>query len=78
MRNLSMEKGYLVLPALPMSVAISPFPVAHLPIFFDQTGGSCMMYLPQNKSDALLSLEFTQKNADQKLRRLARPIRPAR
>jgi len=78
MRKPIIEKGSLVLPALPMSIATSVFPVAHFPVFFDQTGGSCMMYLRQKKSDALLSLEFTQKNADQKLRRLAQPSRPVR
>lgn len=64
---LSMKKQVLrkddwLLPPLPMSIAAKALPVANLPIVFDQTGGSCMMYWRQKGS--VLSLEFTRGNTD--------------
>ena len=53
-----------VLPPLPMSVATKELPVGNLPVVFDQTGGSCMMYWRQKDSNPLLSLEFTRENTD--------------
>jgi hypothetical protein len=67
-----MEKGYWVLPPLPTSVATQALREGEFPFFFDHTGGSCMMYWSQKKSDTVLSLEFTKENgenADQPLRR---------
>jgi hypothetical protein len=52
------------LPPLPMSVTTSTLRVGNFPVSFDQTGGSCMMHWRQQKSDILLSLEFTVKNTD--------------
>jgi len=52
------------LPPLPMSATASSLHIGNFPVSFDQTGGSCMMHWSQEKSDILLSLEFTEKNAD--------------
>ena len=52
------------LPPLAISVAKKALPVDSLPIVFDQTGGSCMMYWKQGDSVPLLSLEFTRENTD--------------
>ena len=52
------------LPRLPMSTTTSTLPVGNTTISFDQTGGSCMMHLGSEKSNTLLSLEFTEKNTD--------------
>jgi hypothetical protein len=49
---------------LPMSVTTSRLRGRNFPVSFDQTGGSCMMYWSREKSDVLLSLEFTERNAD--------------
>jgi hypothetical protein len=46
-----------------MSATTSALPIEGFPVSFDQTGGSCKLYWSQ-KSDTLLSLEFTEKNAD--------------
>ena len=63
MKKTIMKKGLWVLPPLPMSVATSS-PTSDFPVFFDHTGGSCMMYWSEKKSDVVLSLEFTKENAD--------------
>lgn len=55
-------KGLLIL-SPPMSVTTSA-PIEDPEVSFDHTGGSCMMHLSQKKSDTVLSLEFTAKNAD--------------
>jgi hypothetical protein len=68
-----MEKGNWVLPPLPMSVATPALRGGDFPVFFDHTGGSCMMYWSEKKSDTVLSLEFTKENAD-----LPRRISPRR
>jgi len=64
MRKQFLKTGDWVLPSLPMSVATKPLPVGSLPVIFDQTGGSCMMYWRQKDSNSLLSLEFTRENTD--------------
>jgi hypothetical protein len=63
MRNA--EKGQSSdLPPLPMSVTTFTSPVGNVRISFDQTGGSCMLHWASEKSNMLLSLEFTEKNTD--------------
>lgn len=59
-----LKRGVWMLPPLPMSVRAKALPVDGLPIVFDQTGGSCMMYWRQSDSAPLLSLEFTRENTD--------------
>lgn len=59
-----LKRGVWMLPPLPMSVATKALPLDGLPIAFDQTGGSCMMYWRQGDSAPLLSLEFTRENTD--------------
>jgi hypothetical protein len=54
----------VALPSLPMSVTKSTVGVGNFPVSFDQSGGSCMMHWNQEKSAALLSLEFTERNTD--------------
>lgn len=49
---------------LPMSAAKSGSPTGGFPVSFDQAGGSCRMHWASAKSDTVVSLEFTQKNAD--------------
>jgi hypothetical protein len=48
----------------PMSVTTFTPPIEGPEVSFDHTGGSCMMHLSQKKSGTVLSLEFTEKNAD--------------
>ena len=57
------RKGLFVVLS-PMSVTTSTLPIASPEISFDHTGGSCMMNWNQKNSNTVLSLEFTQKNAD--------------
>jgi|SRR5579859_512546 len=64
MRKQILKTGDWVIPSLPMSVATKALPVGSLPVVFDQTGGSCMMYWRQKDSNSLLSLEFTRENTD--------------
>jgi hypothetical protein len=61
------------LPPVPMSVirsfalrqlGPSGFSGGNFTVSFDQTGGSCLMRLHSDKSNAVLSLEFTEKNTD--------------
>ena len=63
MKKQLLERGYWALPPFPMSVTTSTLPLGSLTVSFDQTGASCMMRWVQKKS-TLLSLEFTEKNAD--------------
>lgn len=59
------EKGQSwELPPVPMSATTSNLPVGNFAVSFDQTGGSCMMHWGSEKSNILLSLEFTEKNTD--------------
>jgi|ERR1700733_466508 hypothetical protein len=55
-------KGVFIL-SPPISVTTSAA-IEDPEVSFDHTGGSCMMHLGQKKSDTVLSLEFTEKNAD--------------
>ena len=64
MRKQVLKIGDRVLPPLPMSAATKALPVGNLPVVFDQTDGSCMMYWRQKESNSLLSLEFTRENTD--------------
>jgi hypothetical protein len=57
------RKGLFVL-AFPMALTDSPMPAENSGVSFDQTGGSCVMHLSQEKSDTVLSLVFTKKNMD--------------
>jgi len=50
--------------SMPMSVKPSAARVRGLSISFDHTGGSCMMHWLPEDSNVLLSLEFTEENAD--------------
>ena len=56
-------KGLFIL-SPPMSVTTSALPIENPEVSFDHTGGSCMMHRSQKKLDTVLSLEFTEKNAD--------------
>jgi hypothetical protein len=58
-----MERGLWVVAPLPMS-AVSASAASGFPVFFDHTGGSCMMHWHEKKSGTVLSLEFTKENAD--------------
>jgi hypothetical protein len=64
MRTQTEEGQTRDLPRLPMSTTTSTLPVGNSRISFDQTGRSCMMHLGSEKSNTLLSLEFTEKNTD--------------
>ena len=64
MKKAIKNDGYRVLPPFPMSVTTSAKTIEDFPVSFDRAGGSCMMHWSQKDSDALLSLEFTQKNTD--------------
>ena len=52
------------LPRMPLSASRSASPLGNFPVSFDHTGGSCTMHLASEKSNTLLSLEFTEKNTD--------------
>lgn len=58
------KDGYWLLPPFPMSVATTTLPIGSFAVSFDHTGGSCMMHWSWQKSNTLLSLEFTERNAD--------------
>lgn len=64
MKKTIVKKGLGVVPPLPMSVATSSL-TSEFPVYFDHTGGSCMMYWSEKKTDVVLTLEFTKENADQ-------------
>ena len=48
----------------PMSVTTSAPPIEDPQASFDHTGGSCMLHLSQKTPGTVLSLEFTERNAD--------------
>ena len=52
------------LPPVPMSAITSASPIDKLKVSFDQTGASCTMRWGVEKSNILLSLEFTERNID--------------
>jgi len=61
MKPLDGKRLFVVSP--PMSVTTAR-PNEDPEVSFDLTGGSCMMKLSQKKSETVLSLEFTERNAD--------------
>ena len=56
------KNGPSQLPPVPMSINTSASPIVG--VSFDQTGGSCTMLWAVENSSVLLSVEFTQRNAD--------------
>ena len=58
------KNGSSQLPPVPMSISTSASPTASTTISFDQTGGGCTMLWGVENSNVLLSVEFTQRNAD--------------
>ena len=52
------------LPPVPMSATTSASPIEKLKVYFDPTGASCTMRWEMEKSNILLSLEFTERNTD--------------
>ena len=52
------------LPPVPMSAKTSASPTEKLKVSFAQTGASCTMRWGIEKSNILLSLEFTERNTD--------------
>jgi len=64
MRKQTENGQFRDLPPVPMSVTRSALPVGNFRVSFDQTGGSCTMHWGSEKSNILLSLEFTEKNTD--------------
>lgn len=70
MRNQIGEKSRsFQLPPVPMSITTASSPSEILRVSFEQTGGTCTMFWGLEKSNVLLSLEFTQMNTDT-------PVRP--
>ena len=47
-----------------LSVTPSIIPIKNFSISFDHTGGSCVMHWAFEDSNMLLSLEFTENNAE--------------
>jgi len=58
------KSGFSQLPPLPMSVNTSGLPIEKFNVSFDQTGGSCKMLWGLEKSNVVLSFEFSERNAD--------------
>ena len=63
-RNKAGKGSSSELPPVPMSAAKSESPIEKLKVSFDQTGASCTMRWGMEKSNILLSLEFTERNTD--------------
>lgn len=64
MRRKTGKNGSSQLPPIPMSATTAALPIENIKVSFDQTGGSCMMHWGMEKSNVVLSLEFTQRNTD--------------
>ena len=62
-KNILAKSVLVVVPLRPLSTTI-PVPESGFPVFFDHTGGRCTMHWREDKSDTVLSLEFTKENAD--------------
>ncbi len=80
---LRMEKqgrteSHRALPPLPMSVTRFPIANGDSTIWFDQTGGSCVMHWVQKKFEVELSLEFSDRNSDLPVLMLKYPYYPRR
>lgn len=52
------------LPPIPMSTTTYASPIEKFKVSFDQTGASCTLRWGIEKSNILLSLEFTERNTD--------------
>jgi hypothetical protein len=63
-RKQSGKSGSSQLPPVPMSATTAASPIDKFTVSFDSTGGSCTMLWGLKKSNALLSLEFTERNTD--------------
>jgi len=63
-KEASRNRGSSPLPPFPMSATTSPSPIENFEISFDHTGGSCKMLWALEKSNLVLSLEFTERNTD--------------
>jgi hypothetical protein len=57
-------KRYMFFLSFPMSMTTSALPIEDPKVSFDQTGGSCVMHLSQEKSDVVLSLEFAKRGLE--------------
>ena len=64
MRKKTAKGDSLEVVSVPLSVTRSAAPVGSFNIAFDHTGGSCMLHWNSENTNVLLSLEFTEKNAD--------------
>jgi hypothetical protein len=64
MRKKAGKGGSSELPLLPMSATTSASPIDKSTVSFDQTGASCTIRWGMEKSNILLSLEFTERNTD--------------
>jgi len=58
------KEGSSQLPPVPMSATTPASPIQEFKVSFDQTGASCTMLWGMEKSNILLSLEFTERNTD--------------
>ena len=58
------KEGSSQLPPVPMSATTPASPIQQFKVSFDQTGASCTMLWGMEKSNILLSLEFTERNTD--------------
>ncbi len=56
--------GSSQLPPVPMTATTPASPIENFTVSFDQTDGSCTMHWGLEKSNTLLSLEFTERNTD--------------
>lgn len=66
------------LPPLPMSVTRFPLATNDGTIWFDHTGGSCIMHWVQKRFEVELSVEFTDRNSDLPVLMLTYPYNPRR
>jgi len=64
MRKKTGKRGSSQLPPVPMSATTPASPIENFTVSFDQTGASCTMHWGMEKSNILLSLEFTERNTD--------------
>jgi hypothetical protein len=64
MRKKAGKEGSSLLPPVPMSATTPAAPIEQFTVSFDQTGASCTMRWGIEKSNILLSLEFTERNTD--------------
>jgi len=67
MRRKTGKGGPSQLPPVPMSATTAASPIENFKVSFDQTGASCTIHWGMEKSNVLLSLEFTERNTDMPL-----------